>query len=116
VKILVKQAAHSQYLGLTSTDSVSTFLSAGKQSPPWGPAHVAEGQSVTVPFRLSEFINPSSITSASTLSIWAGSSEENYETLGDFLELPYPFLSGGEISVHAPDNQTGIYTITVDMA
>ncbi len=115
IKLTVSRSANRGFFGGASSDTIGIFAVASKQSKVNGPYTIEEGASVTVGFKLSEIIDPSSIDSASKLKIWAGGHGDE-AILGDFAELGYPFLSSASISVTNADGGGGTYKVDVSMA
>ena len=115
-QLTVNKACTGRHWSLTKSDTVEVWANANKQSPNRGPTTIEEGQSANFDFSLTEIIDPGAITTSSTLTVWAGGNDKSNPILGDSVELPYPFLSGGEISVSSADQESGRYTVNVSMA
>ncbi len=114
-KLTVSKSVNRDLFGGGSSDSIGIFAHASKQSKLSGPHSLEEGNSVTVGFKLTEIIDPSSITSSSILKIWAGGHGDE-AILGAYTELPFPFLTSGAISPTNVDGEAGSYKVAVSLS
>ncbi|MBG7609484.1 MAG: hypothetical protein IZT55_01320 [Anaerolineae bacterium] len=113
-KLTISKSVNRGLFGGGSNDTIGIFANASKQSKLTGPHTIEEGKSVTVGFKLTEIIDPSSITSSSILKVWAGGHGDE-AILGDFAELPFPFLTSASITPTNADGGAGSYQIVVSL-
>jgi hypothetical protein len=114
LKLTVDKSANRGWFDTGSTDAIESFMVATKQSPLKGPFEISEGKSQSIDFNLNEILDPASLVSGSKLSVWAGG-QKGSGILGDFSDLPYPFLSQGTIVTYKGD-KAGEYRVEVSLA
>ncbi len=74
---------------------------------------MSEGKSQAIDFNLNDILDPAAVGADSKMSVWAGGKKDS-GILGDFAELPYPFLSRGAISTSKGESR-GDYAIEVSL-